>query len=115
LVTTPQQVAVADVRRSIYMFRQVGVPVLGIIENMSYFIGINGEETAIFGSGGGEKLSNELQAPLLGKIPLDPRICNGGDTGQPLTLADSSSTTSEIFIQIAAALQSTFLAFSSYL
>lgn len=115
LVTTPQEVAVADVRRSIYMFRQVGVPVLGIIENMSYFITVNGEKTPIFGTGGGEKLSHELQAPLLGKIPLDPRICNGGDTGQPLTLADSSLTTSEIFIQIAAALQSTFLAFSSYL
>ena len=115
LVTTPQQVAVADVRRSIYMFRQVGVPVLGIIENMSYFIGINREETAIFGSGGGEKLSNELQAPLLGKIPLDPRICNGGDTGQPLTLADSSSTTNQVFIHIATALEATFLAFSSYL
>jgi ATP-binding protein involved in chromosome partitioning len=113
LVTTPQQVAVADVRRSIYMFRQVGVPVLGIIENMSYFIGVNGEEIPIFGSGGGEKLSNELQAPLLGKIPLDPRICNGGDTGQPLTLADSSLATSQVFIHIAAALENTFLAFSS--
>ncbi|MFM7365613.1 MAG: P-loop NTPase [Cuspidothrix sp.] len=112
LVTTPQEVAISDVRRSIYMFRQVGVPVLGIIENMSYFMGVNGEETRIFGSGGGEKLSNELQAPLLGKIPLDPRICNGGDTGQPLTLADSSSITSQIFIQIATALEATFLAFS---
>ncbi len=115
LVTTPQQVAVADVRRSIYMFRQVGVPVLGIIENMSYFIGVNGEETAIFGIGGGEKLSNELQVPLLGKIPLDPRICNGGDTGQPLTLVDSSTITSQVFIHIATALEATFLAFSSYL
>jgi ATP-binding protein involved in chromosome partitioning len=108
LVTTPQEVAVADVRRSIYMFRQVGVPVLGIIENMSYFIGVNGEKTAIFGSGGGEKLSAELQAPLLGQIPLDPRICNGGDTGQPLTLFDSNSTTSQVFLQIAAALNTTF-------
>ncbi|BAZ88118.1 Mrp/NBP35 family ATP-binding protein [Dolichospermum compactum] len=113
LVTTPQKVAVADVRRSIYMFRQVGVPVLGIIENMSYFIGVNGKEIPIFGSGGGETLSNELQAPLLGKIPLDPRICNGGDTGQPLTLFDSSLAISQVFIHIATALEATFLAFSS--
>ncbi|MGM3307114.1 P-loop NTPase [Anabaena sp. WFMT] len=115
LVTTPQEITVPDVRRSIYMFRQVGVPVLGIIENMSFFIGVNGDETPIFGSGGGEKLSNELQAPLLGKIPLDPRSCNGGDTGQPLTLADSSLATSQVFIHIAAAMEATFLAFSSYL
>ncbi|MBD2695221.1 Mrp/NBP35 family ATP-binding protein [Anabaena catenula] len=110
LVTTPQEVAVSDVRRSIYMFRQVGVPVLGIIENMSYFIGVNNEKTSVFGSGGGEKLSTELQAPLLGKIPLDPRICHGGDTGFPLTLADFSSITSQVFVQIAGALSATFLA-----
>ncbi len=105
LITTPQEVAVSDVRRSTYMFRQVGVPVLGIIENMSYFIEPNGEKTVIFGSGGGEKVSIELQAPLLGQIPLDPRLCNGCDTGQPLVLADSSSMTSQVFMKIAAGLE----------
>ncbi|MDZ7958655.1 MAG: Mrp/NBP35 family ATP-binding protein [Aulosira sp. DedQUE10] len=108
LVTTPQQVAISDVRRSIYMFRQVGVPVLGIIENMSYFIGNGGEQTPIFGSGGGEKLAAELNAPLLGQVPIDPRICTGGDTGKPLTLAEPSSTASQVFIKIAAALNTTF-------
>jgi ATP-binding protein involved in chromosome partitioning len=108
LVTTPQQVAVSDVRRSIHMFRQVGVPVLGIIENMSYFIS-NGSEHRIFGSGGGQKLALELKAPMLGQVPIDPRVCTGGDTGKPLTLVEPNSTVGQVFRQIAAALDTTFL------
>jgi len=109
LVTTPQLVAVADVRRSIHMFRRVGIPVLGIIENMSYLLcGHCGQPTTIFGSGGGQQLSNELQAPLLGQVPIEPRICIGGDTGQPLTLSDPSSTVGQVFMKIAAALDATF-------
>ena len=108
LVTTPQQVAVSDVRRSIHMLRQVGVPVLGIIENMSYFIG-NGSEHHIFGSGGGQKLALELKAPMLGQVPIDPRVCTAGDTGKPLTLVEPNSTVGEVFRQIAAALDTTFL------
>ncbi|OKH46249.1 ATPase involved in chromosome partitioning [Calothrix sp. HK-06] len=111
LVTTPQQVAVSDVRRSIHMFRQVGVPVLGIIENMSYFIGDKGEQTNIFGSGGGQKLAEELQAPLLGQVPIDPRVCTGGDTGEPLTLIEPLSTVGQVFTQIATALNATFSSF----
>jgi len=109
LVTTPQQVAVADVRRSIHMFRRVGVPVLGIIENMSYLLcGHCGEPTPIFGTGGGQQLSDELQAPLLGQVPIEPRICAGGDTGKPLTLNDPLSTVAQVFTKIAAALYATF-------
>lgn len=107
LVTTPQQVAIADVRRSIHMFRQVGVPVLGIVENMSYFL--NGDEpVSIFGAGGGQQLANELHVPLLGQIPIDPRLCAGGDRGQPVTLTHATSRTAEIFQHIAAALTTTF-------
>lgn len=102
LVTTPQQVAIADVRRSVHMFRGVGVPVLGIIENMSYLIDRNGTHTAIFGSGGGIQLANELQVPLLGSIPIDPRICEGGDTGKPIAIAQPNSTVGQVFEQIAA-------------
>lgn len=111
LVTTPQQVAVSDVRRSIHMFRQVGVPVLGIIENMSYFIGTNGEQTPIFGSGGGQKLALELQVPMLGQVPIDPRVCAGGDAGEPLTLIEPNSTVGQVFTQIATALNATFSPF----
>ncbi|MBD0388468.1 MAG: Mrp/NBP35 family ATP-binding protein [Nostoc sp. C3-bin3] len=109
LVTTPQQVAVADVRRNIYMFRQVGVPVLGIVENMSYLIcGDCGSRTPIFGSGGGEQLAAELQAPLLGQIPIDPRICSGGDTGNPIAISEQASPASEVFRKIAISLNTTF-------
>ncbi|MCC5666333.1 Mrp/NBP35 family ATP-binding protein [Nostoc sp. CHAB 5784] len=109
LVTTPQQVAVADVRRNIYMFRQVGVPVLGIIENMSYLIcGDCGARTSIFGSGGGEQLAAELQVPLLGQIPIDPDISSGGDIGNPIAISHRASPASEVFVQIATALDATF-------
>ncbi|NJL43646.1 MAG: Mrp/NBP35 family ATP-binding protein, partial [Pseudanabaena sp. SU_2_4] len=109
LVTTPQQVAVADVRRSIHMFRRVGIPVLGIIENMSYLLcGHCGEPTPIFGSGGGQQLSDELKAPLLGQVPIDPKICMGGDIGKPLTFVDPSSSVGQVFTKIAVALNTTF-------
>lgn len=109
LVTTPQQVAISDVRRSIHMFRQVGVPVLGIIENMSYLLCAHcGEPTSIFGSGGGKQLAAELHAPLLGQVPIEPQICRGGDMGQPITLAEPTSLVSQVFLQIAVAVESTF-------
>ncbi|MDZ4872214.1 MAG: Iron-sulfur cluster carrier protein [Chroococcidiopsis cubana SAG 39.79] len=108
LVTTPQQVAVADVRRNLHMFRKVGIPVLGIVENMSYLRDRFGEAIPIFGSGGGKQLAAELHTPLLGQVPIDPQICTGGDAGKPLTLADSISLTSRTFQQIAAALNATF-------
>ena len=107
MVTTPQQVALSDVRRGIYMFRQVGVPVLGIVENMSYLENAGGKRTAVFGMGGGEQIAQELSTQLLGQIPLDPRICSGGDTGNPITL-QPESLAAEVFSQIALALSQTF-------
>lgn len=107
LVTTPQQVAIADVRRSIRMFRQVGVPVLGIVENMSYLM-CNNEPIPVFGSGGGMQLSIELQASLLGQIPIDPAICTGGDTGKPVVLTHPGSLVGQSLTQIAATLKATF-------
>src|SRR4028118_1844626 len=109
LVTTPQQVAVSDVRRSIHMFRQVGVPVLGIIENMSYLVCKHcGEQTSIFGSGGGEQVATELQTSLLGKVPIDSQICRGGDVGQPMPMVEPDSLVAQVFMQIATALNATF-------
>ena len=90
------------------MFRQVGVPVLGIIENMSYLIGINGESMPIFGSGGGQQLAAELNTPLLGQIPLAPDVCVGGDIGKPIAVADPNSPVSQVFLQIAGAIANTF-------
>lgn len=109
MVTTPQQVAVSDVRRSVYMFRQVGVPVLGLVENMSYLLcGHCGEPTPIFGQGGGLEIASELQVPLWGQVPIDPRICELGDKGQPLPLKIPDAPLSQIFEQIAVGLNQTF-------
>ncbi|MGK7912359.1 MAG: Mrp/NBP35 family ATP-binding protein [Synechococcus sp.] len=101
LVTTPQQVALSDVRRSIHMFRNVGVPVLGIVENMSYLKQDNGDRLFVFGAGGGEQLSKELNAPLMGQVPLEPNICSQGDRGKPIPLIDNQSDISLVFGQIA--------------
>lgn len=109
MVTTPQQVSVSDVRRSVHMFRQVGVPVLGLVENMSYLLcGHCGEPTPIFGSGGGAQIATELSVPLWGQVPIDPRICAQGDAGEPLPLQAPDAPLSQIFGQIASGLNATF-------
>ena len=92
IVTTPQEVAVADALRGAKMFERVGVPVLGVVENMSYFESPEtGKPLAIFGSGGGRRLADELGVPLLGEIPLYPPVREGGDDGRPIVSADAGS------------------------
>lgn len=92
IVTTPQQVAVGDALRGVKMFERTGVPVLGIVENMSYFENPEtGKPIAVFGTGGGARLADECNLPLLGQVPLDPRIQEGGDTGRPIVVAEPSS------------------------
>lgn len=109
MVTTPQQVAVSDVRRSIHMFRQVGVPVLGLVENMSYLVcDCCGKQTSIFGSGGGEQMARELSVPLLGQVPIDPQICQRGDMGHPLPLANEKASLSKVFESLAIGLNRKF-------
>ncbi|GLC27975.1 hypothetical protein rosag_44880 [Roseisolibacter agri] len=88
VVTTPQAVAVGDALRGVRMFERTGVPVLGIVENMSYLENPEtGKPIAVFGSGGGQQLADEVQVPLLGQVPLDPRVVEGGDTGRPIVVA----------------------------
>jgi ATP-binding protein involved in chromosome partitioning len=92
IVTTPQEVAVGDALRGAKMFERVGVPVLGIVENMSYFACAHcGKPTPLFGSGGGARLANELHVPLLGEIPLYQRVLEGGDTGRPIVVSEPES------------------------
>src|SRR5687767_13976162 len=89
IVTTPQEVAVGDALRGAKMFQRVNVPVLGIVENMSWFECPHcGKPTAIFGTGGGKRLADELELPLLGEIPLYPRVYEGGDRGTPIVVAE---------------------------
>ena len=104
MVTTPQKVARADVRRAIMMFRKMEVPILGIIENMSYFLcPDNNKKYEIFGSKGGEKLAKEYEIELLGQLPVDPRICKSGDSGKPIVAADPDSPVSQEFLKTAGA------------
>lgn len=85
MVTTPQEVAVLDVRKAIHLFGQVNIPILGIVENMSYYMHpSSGEKLYLFGEGGGERLSKEYNAPLLGTIPIDPVLSERGDKGQSI-------------------------------
>jgi len=102
MVTTPQEVALADVRRAIDLFKIFEISIVGLVENMSYFLDGHSEQPiAIFGQGGGEKLSKEFGLPLLGKIPLDLAIGRGGDSGVPLMISSPNSAAGRIFQGIA--------------
>ncbi|MBI5600710.1 MAG: Mrp/NBP35 family ATP-binding protein [Gemmatimonadetes bacterium] len=102
IVTTPQEVAVGDALRGAKMFERVGVPVLGIVENMSWFESPDtGKPMAIFGSGGGQRLADELGVPLLGQVPLYPPVGEGGDTGRPIVVADPSCSAARQLIAVA--------------
>jgi ATP-binding protein involved in chromosome partitioning len=104
-VTTPQEVALYDVRKGMMMFQKVNVPLLGIIENMSYFVCSHcGERTEIFSYGGGERAAEKLGVPFLGRIPIDPVIRDGGDTGHPIVIAQPDSPQAKAFRDIAAKL-----------
>ena len=101
-VTTPQEVAIHDVRKGMMMFKKVNVPLLGIIENMSYYVcGHCGERTEIFSHGGGQRAAEKLGVPFLGYIPIDPAIRTGGDAGTPIVVADPQSPQTKAFLAIA--------------
>ena len=105
-VTTPQEVALHDVRKGIMMFKKVNVPLLGIIENMSFFVcGHCGERTEIFSFAGGERAAEKFGIPFLGRIPLDPAIREGGDVGKPIVVADPGSPQTKAFQGVASALR----------
>lgn len=91
IVTTPQAVSIEDASRGLYMFKQLDIPILGVVENMSYLELPNGEVMEIFGNGGGEKLAEEANATFLGKIPLSPDVRSGGDIGQPIVISQPES------------------------
>ncbi|MGH7712908.1 MAG: Mrp/NBP35 family ATP-binding protein, partial [Gemmatimonadaceae bacterium] len=92
IVTTPQDVSVGDALRGVKMFQRVNIPVLGIVENMSWFECPHcGKPSALFGSGGGERLASEVGLPLLAQIPLAPRVMEGGDRGVPIVVSDPES------------------------
>jgi len=106
IVTTPQEVALIDARKAASMFSKVNVRILGLVENMSYFICPNdGNRYAIFGSGGGEREAARLQVPLLAQVPIEMALRESGDKGLPLTISDGSGPTSKAFYNIAEAIR----------
>lgn len=105
LVTTPQEVALADVRKAFNMFRQVGIPVFGIVENMSYFICPHSAEPIfIFGQGGGAKMAKDFDSTFLGEVPLSINVRQGGDVGVPVVIGEPESIQAQAFFKIAEAL-----------
>lgn len=106
VVTTPQAVALADVRKSINFCRTVEMPIIGVVENMSGFICPHCEKTVdIFSSGGGEKTARDFELPFLGKVPMDPRVVIGGDSGQPYLSSDEDSPAVQAFTAVVDAVE----------
>src|SRR5512132_1296968 len=102
MVTTPQDVALLDVRKAIAMFQRLNVPILGVVENMSYSVAPDtGTRYTIFGEGGGQRVADEYGVPLLGQLPLDPETRRGGDEGAPITVRRPDSAQAVAFRDIA--------------
>ena len=100
LVTTPQPAATNVARRGGLMFQKVNVPLVGVAENMSYFVDPAGQRHALFGEGGGQRTADSLGTVLLGQVPLVPEIRAGGDQGQPIVVSNPSSVAAEVFRSI---------------
>ena len=101
MVTTPQEVALLDVRKAVGMFQRLNVPILGIVENMSYFVAPDtGHRYAIFGEGGGRRIADEYGVPLLAQLPLDPDTRAGGDEGAPITVRRPDSPQARAFREL---------------
>ncbi len=105
IISTPQEASLGVVRKGIAMFRKVNVPILGIVENMSYFTAPNGERVEIFGHGGGKEEAARQEVPFLGEIPIFTAIREGGDRGLPIVVSAPNHAAGKAFIQIAATLR----------
>jgi ATP-binding protein involved in chromosome partitioning len=106
IVTTPQEVALLDVKRGVTMFREVNVPVLGVVENMSYHLCRKcGRKHNLFGAGGGQQMARRFSIPFLGALPLVRELREGGDRGAPIVAADPEHPQSRTFLEIAQAME----------
>lgn len=105
IITTPQEASLGVVRKGIAMFEKVNVPILGLVENMSYFTTPNGERVEIFGHGGGRAEAERKQVPFLGEVPIFTEIREGGDAGHPVVVASPKQPPAQAFIHIAEALK----------
>jgi ATP-binding protein involved in chromosome partitioning len=101
IVTTPQEASLGVVRKGIAMFLKVNVPLLGIVENMSYFTAPSGERVEIFGHGGGRAEAGRQKIPFLGEVPIFTEIREGGDQGKPVVVSGPEKPAGQAFIRIA--------------
>lgn len=108
IISTPQEASLGVVRKGIAMFRKVNVPILGIVENMSYFTTPNGERIEIFGHGGGKAEAARQDVPFLGEVPIFTEIREGGDSGMPIVVSTPNHAAGKAFIKIAEALRDKF-------
>ena len=109
IVSTPQEVALLDVKRGIKMFDKLGVKILGLVDNMSYFIGDDNKKYKIFGEGGVRKTSEEFNKEFLGEIPINSEIGKTSDNGKPILEEDPNNEISKIYINFANKIKSTYL------
>ena len=109
IVSTPQEVALLDVKRGIKMFDKLEVKILGLIDNMSFFIGDDGKKYKIFGEGGVEKTAKEFQKEFLGEIPINPEVGKCGDEGKPIVEANPDNEISKIYLNLASKIKSIYL------
>ena len=109
IVSTPQEVALLDVKRGIKMFDKLGVKILGLVDNMSYFIGDDNKKYKIFGEGGVRKTAKEFNKEFLGEIPINSEIGKSSDNGKPIVEEDPNSEISKIYIDFANKIKSTYL------
>ena len=109
IVSTPQEVALLDVKRGIKMFDKLGVKILGLVDNMSFFTGDDGKEYKIFGEGGVKKTAEEFQKEFLGEIPIDPNVGKYGDKGKPIVEAEPENKISKIYFDFANKIKSAYL------
>ena len=109
IVSTPQEVALLDVKRGIKMFDKLGVKILGLVDNMSFFTGDDGKKYKIFGEGGVKKTAEEFQKEFLGEIPINPEVGKCGDEGKPLVETNPEHEISKIYKKFANKIKSTYL------
>ena len=109
IVSTPQEVALLDVKRGIKMFDKLGVKILGLVDNMSYFIGDDNKKYNIFGKDGVRKTAEEFKKEFLGEIPIDPEVGKSGDSGKPIVEENPNHEISKIYINFANKIKSTYL------
>ena len=109
IVSTPQEVALLDVKRGIKMFDKLGVKILGLVDNMSYFKGDDGKKYNIFGEGGVKKTADEFSKEFLGEIPINPKVGKSGDQGKPIVESNPEHEISKIYLNFANKIKSTYL------